>query len=307
MLRLSLDALQVMDAIDRGGSFAAAAKELHRVPSTISYSVSRLEDDLGVQVFERTGPKVMLTAAGRALLLEGRYLLRAAQDLEHKVRRVASGWETEVSIGMDSLFSPILIAEEIKAFYEVAHTTRLRTVQEALSGTWEALLERRVDLLVGAAGEGPSGGGYIAEPMGRMRFVFAVAPSHPLASVKRPLGRSDLNAHRVISVADSAKRLPARSVGLLMGQDTLTVPTLRCKFEFQLAALGVGFLPEPWARPAIAAGLLVEKEVEEHRPMENFYMAWRTGEHGAALRWWTDRLRKVNMLERLATRWLAEA
>lgn len=306
MLRLSLDALQIMDAIERGGSFAAAAKELHRVPSTISYSVSKLEDDLGVQVFERTGPKVMLTAAGRALLLEGRHLLRAAQDLEHKVRRVASGWETEFSIGMDLLFSPILIAAEIKAFYEVADTTRLRTVQEALSGTWEALLDRRVDLLVGAAGEGPSGGGYIAEPMGSMRFVFAVAPSHPLAGVTRPLGKSELNAHRVISVADSARRLPARSVGLLLGQDTLTVPTLRCKFEFQLAGLGVGFLPEPWARPAIDAGLLVEKEVEEHRPVESFYMAWRTGEHGAALKWWTDRLRKVNMLDRLATRWLTE-
>ena len=56
MLKLTLDALQLLDAIDRGGSFAAAAKELFRVPSTISYSVSKLEDDLGVQVFERAGP-----------------------------------------------------------------------------------------------------------------------------------------------------------------------------------------------------------------------------------------------------------
>lgn len=88
MLKLTLDALQLLDAIDRGGSFAAAAKELFRVPSTISYSVSKLEDDLGVQVFERAGPKVLLTIAGRALLKEGRFLLKAAHDLEHKVRRV---------------------------------------------------------------------------------------------------------------------------------------------------------------------------------------------------------------------------
>jgi DNA-binding transcriptional LysR family regulator len=53
MLRLSLEALQIVDAIDRRGSFSAAGKELHRVPSTISYTVSKLEDDLGVQVFER--------------------------------------------------------------------------------------------------------------------------------------------------------------------------------------------------------------------------------------------------------------
>jgi DNA-binding transcriptional LysR family regulator len=306
MLKLSLDALQILDAIERGGSFASAAKELFRVPSTISYSVSKLEDDLGVQIFERAGPRVLLTTAGRALLTEGRYLLKAAQDLERKVRRVASGWETDFSIGMDLLFSPILIADEIKAFYEVADSTRLRTSQEALSGTWEALLERRVDLIVGAAGEGPAGGGYISELMGSIPFVFAVAPSHPLAALPGPLGKADLHAHRVISVADSARRIPSRSVGLLLGQDTLTVPTLRCKFAFQLAGLGAGFLPERWARPAINAGLLVEKVVEEHRMPEKFYIAWRTGEHGAALVWWIEQMRKVDLIERLAIQWATE-
>ncbi len=307
MLKLSLDALQIVDAIDRGGSFAAAAKELFRVPSTISYSVSKLEEDLGVQVFVRSGPKVLLTAAGRALLLEGRSLLKAAQDLEHKVRRVACGWEIEFAIGMDLMFSPLLIADEIRAFYEVTDSTRLRTSQEALSGTWEALLDRRVDLLVGAAGEGPSGGGYVVEPIGSMQFVFAVAPHHPLAAVLHPLGKDDLIAHRVITVADSARRLPARTVGLLLGQDTLTVPTLRCKFEFQLAGLGVGFLPERWARPAIEAGLLVQKEVVEQRSPENFYMAWRAGEQGAALAWWVATLRQTDLLERLALEWEKES
>lgn len=307
MLKLSLDALQIVDAIDRGGSFAAAAKELFRVPSTISYSVSKLEEDLGVQVFVRSGPKVVLTAAGRALLLEGRSLLKAAQDLEHKVRRVACGWEIEFAIGMDLMFSPLLIADEIRAFYAVTDSTRLRTSQEALSGTWEALLDRRVDLLVGAAGEGPSGGGYVVEPIGSMQFVFAVAPHHPLAAVTHPLGKDDLIAHRVISVADSARRLPARTVGLLLGQDTLTVPTLRCKFEFQLAGLGVGFLPERWARPAIEAGLLVQKEVVEQRSPENFYMAWRVGEQGAALAWWIATLRQTDLLERLALEWQKES
>jgi DNA-binding transcriptional LysR family regulator len=299
MLKLSLDALQVLDAIDRGGSFAAAAKELFRVPSTISYSVSKLEDDLDVKVFERSGPKVMLTAAGRELLLEGRYLLKAAQDLEHKVRKVASGWETEFSIGMDMLFSPMLIDAEIQAFYKATDTTRLRMSQEALSGTWEALLDRRVDLLLGAAGEGPSGGGYVSELVGNMPFVFAVAPSHPLASLQRPLGKSDLIAHRVIAVADTARRLPARTVGLLVGQNTLTVPTIRCKFAFQLAGLGIGFLPECWARQAINSGQLIEKEVDEPRAAENFYIAWRTGEQGAALSWWIENLRKANLMERL--------
>lgn len=299
MLRLSLDSLQILDAIDRGGSFAAAAKELFRVPSTISYSVAKVEEDLGVQIFERSGPRVQLTAAGRTLLEDGRELLLAAQHLEHKVRRVARGWEAEFSVALDLLFPPSMLAPEIQEFYSVADSTRLRFSYEALSGTWEALLDRRADLIIGASGEGPAGGGYIAELMGTLPFVFAVAPSHPLAGLDRPLQKADLMAHRMISIADSARRLPPRTVGLLIGQDTLTVPNLTEKFNFQVAGLGGGFLPEPWARPAINAGLLVEKQVEETRAPESLYLAWRSGERGAALDWWLEKLRGVDLTQRL--------
>src|SRR5205809_185008 len=154
MLKISLDGLQVLDAIDRRGSIAAASTELHRVPSTISYAVAKLEEDLGVALFERYGPRISLTLAGKELLKEGRYLLKAAQDLEHRVRRVASGWETQLTVGLDSLFSPAALADDISAFYQVADRTRLRIARESLAGTWEALLDRRVDLLIAAPGEG---------------------------------------------------------------------------------------------------------------------------------------------------------
>ena len=100
-MKLSLEALQILDAIDRRGSFAGAAKVLYKVPSTISYTVAKLEEDLGVQLFDRVGPRAELTEAGRALLDEGRHLLRAARELELRVRRVASGWETELTLAVD--------------------------------------------------------------------------------------------------------------------------------------------------------------------------------------------------------------
>jgi DNA-binding transcriptional LysR family regulator len=91
-MRLSLDALLVLDAIERKGSFAAAADELHRVPSAITYTVQKLEEDLDVQLFDRRGHRAKLTPAGRELLSEGRHLLRAAGDIESRVKRVATGW-----------------------------------------------------------------------------------------------------------------------------------------------------------------------------------------------------------------------
>ncbi|MEN1993843.1 LysR family transcriptional regulator [Stenotrophomonas bentonitica] len=296
MLKLSLDALQILDAIDRRGSFAAAGKALHKVPSTISYTVAKLEEDLGVQLFDRVGPRAHLTPAGEALLEEGRHLLRAARELEMRVRRVASGWEAELTVAVDSMFVPALLAEDVRAFNAVAEQTRMRLITESLSGTWEALLDRRADLLVGAAGEGPSGGGYVVEPMGVVRFVFAVSPSHPLAAAPEPLGREQLATHCAIAVADSARRLLPRTVGLLMGQETVTVPDMVSKFRLQCAGLGFGFLPEPYVQQAVRDGRLVIKQVEEPKPDETFWLAWRTGEEGAALRWWRERLQRPEVL-----------
>ncbi|PWF43121.1 LysR family transcriptional regulator, partial [Massilia glaciei] len=294
-----LDALVAVDAIARRGSFSAAAKELFRVPSTISYTISKLEEDLGVQIFERFGPRVALTEAGEELLKEGRYLLKAAGDLESRVRRVASGWETQITIATDSMLDSAGLVPDLAEFYRVADQTRVRLLKEELSGTWEALLDGRADLLVGAAGEGPSGGGYTIEPIGKISFVFVVAPNHPLADRCHTLGRGDLLDHRAVSVADSARTLNSRTVGLLFGQDTLTVPDMRTKYRFQLAGTGFGFLPRDWVQDDLNRGLLVEKQVEEPKPDEMLYMAWRTGDDGAALQWWRSRVRETQAFERM--------
>jgi DNA-binding transcriptional LysR family regulator len=117
--------------------------------------------------------------------------------------------------------------------------------------------------------------------------------------VPHRLDKADLADHRDGAVTDPARVLQARTVGLLFGQDTLAVPDLRTKYAFQLAGLGFGFLPEPWVRGDIAAGRLVEKAVAEPRSDETLYMAWRTGEEGAALAWWRDRLRADPPIDRM--------
>src|SRR3954453_10905936 len=101
-MKLTLDSFQVLDAIDRKGSFASAANELHRVPSAITYSVKQLEESLGVELFDRKGHRAVLTDAGKELLAEGRRLLQAAADLECRVQQVAKGWEAELGIAGDT-------------------------------------------------------------------------------------------------------------------------------------------------------------------------------------------------------------
>src|SRR5476649_2197336 len=134
-MRLSLEALQVLDAIDRKGSFASAAEDLHRVPSAITYSVRQLEDGLGVELFDRTGHRAVLTDAGRELLGEGRRLLQAAADLECRVQQVAKGWESELRLAVDTLIGLDAVFALAQEFYEKQSGTRLRIMQEVLGGT----------------------------------------------------------------------------------------------------------------------------------------------------------------------------
>lgn len=297
-MRLSLDALLVLDAIDRKGSFAAAAHELHRVPSAVTYTVQKLEDDLDVPLFDRRGHRAKLTAAGRELLDEGRHLLRAAENLEARVKRVATGWEAELRIAYDGLIPATAMLRLARDFYGAHSETRLRFNAEVLGGCWDALASGRADLAIGASGEGPSGGGYQTRPLGEIEWEFAVAPGHPLAKKPEPLPRSDILAHRAVVVADSSRNLPPRTTGLLSGQDTLTIADAGAKLEAQVMGLGVGYLPGCLAQDEVAKGRLVIRKTEEPKVSQMLFLAWRTAHRGKALRWFVERVYVPGWLDR---------
>lgn len=292
MLKLSLEAIEVVDAIARHGSFAAAATRLNKVPSTISYAVGKLEEQLGMLLFERNGPRVTLTAVGEEMLKEGRWLLSAASDLESRMRQIATGYESELRLVHDSLIPTEALIDDIRAFEDLRCGTRLRVGCEALTGSWEALREGRADIVI-AAGEGPAGGGYQAATVGSLEFAFCVAPTHPLTRLGRPLQRGDLLDCNAIVVGDSARTLSDRTVGLLAGQPRITVPSMAAKVACQVAGLGHGFLPRACIANELARGTLVELPTEEPRAPEVFWLAWKTGAKGQALRWWRERMNRT--------------
>lgn len=296
-MRLSLDSLLVLDAIDRKGSFAAAAGELHRVPSAVTYTVQKLEQDLDVPLFDRRGHRAKLTIAGRELLDEGRHLLRAAAELESRIRRVATGWETELRIAYDGIIPVQPLLDLAAAFYDHQCGTRLRIFAEVLGGCWDALVSRRADLVIGAPGDGPAGGGYATRALGAIEWVFAVAPGHPLAGLPEPLALADIQSHRAVSAADSSRNLPPRTSGLLSGQETLTVHNFDAKILAQCMGLGVGNLPRHLALREAAAGRLVIKQTEEPKISAPLFLTWRTEHKGKALKWFAQRLQEPGWLD----------
>ena len=290
-MRISLDALLVLDSIARNGSFAAAGEELHRVPSAITYTIQKLEQDLEVKLFDRSGHRARLTEAGEELLREGRHLLRTATDLECRVKRVATGWETELRIAVEDIIPTERLFPVLKDFYREGSGTRIKITAEILGGCWDALMTGRADLVIGAPGEAPPEASLSVEPIGQYEFIFVVAPEHPLAAAPEPLTSQDIMQFRAVSAADTSRNLPPRSSGLLDGQDALTVPTMRAKMAAHIAGLGAGYLPLAWAAPHIAGRRLVRKQVEGTKSLTNVYLAWHPRQAGKALKWFLERLR----------------
>jgi DNA-binding transcriptional LysR family regulator len=302
---LTPDALVMVDTIARTGSFAAAARELGKVPSALTYNVRQLEEALDVLLFDRSSRQAQFTAAGQELLHEGRRLLQEMGAVANRVQRVAGGWEATLAISVEDILSVPTVFELVQAFYEacpgavagqtaLAAPTRLRLRNDVLAGTWEALVTGQVDLAIGVSGEHANPGGIELQPLGDVDFVCCVAPHHPLAAVREPLTDDRLVAHRAVAVADTAQRLAPLTVNLLPGQDVLTVPHMRAKVEAQLRGLGCGFLPEPMARAQLEAGRLVRIETARPAQRARLHYAWRA-ERGAAglgraLRWWLEQL-----------------
>jgi DNA-binding transcriptional LysR family regulator len=289
-MRLTLDALQVLDAVDRQGSFASAAEELHRVPSAITYSVRQLESSLGVKVFDRSGHRAVLTPAGKELLQEGRHLLRAVADLECRVQQVAKGWEVELRIAIDTLIDVQKLYRLIEEFYDLRSGTRIRLLHEVLSGTWDALSSNRAELAIAATGDPPAGAGIVTRRLGHFELVFVAAPFHPICTEPSPVAMEALERYRAVSIADTSRLLPPRTVGLLAQQDVLTVPDLQAKIAAHVAGLGVGFLPRWVAQREASAGRLRILDVSSAHPSGEALIAWRSGREGRALKWFAKRL-----------------
>ena len=301
---LTPDALLMMDTIARSGSFAAAARELGRVPSALTYSVRQLEDALDGLLFDRSSRQARLTAAGEELLDEGRRLLSEMDAVANRVRRVATGWESSLTVAADGVISRLTLFELVEGFF--AHRdeqgqgpgTRLRLRSEIMTGLWETLVTGQADLAIGVMMNVPPQAGVEVRLLGEVAFVFAVAPHHPLAGAAEPISEAQMMAHRAVAVADSAQRLSPATVNLLPGQDVLTVSTMAAKIEALLRCLGCGYVPEPQVRDHLRSGRLVAKAVQRERMAAQFGYAWRTGTtpqprrapQGLALQWWLSRL-----------------
>jgi len=257
--RITLDQWNALVTVVEAGGYAQASNRLHRTQSTVTYTIKKLEDLLGVKVFELQGRKAVLTPIGEVLYRRGRALVEEAGRLERATAELARGWEPEIRLAVDIIFPTWLLLECLDAFGQEHPDTRIELTESVLGGTEEALTEGRADLAIG----GVIPGGFMGDPLMQVRFVCAAAPSHPLHQVGRTLGLDDLRQHRHLVVRDSGAQR-SRSGGWL-NEKRWTVTNKATSIRAACMGLGYAWYPEESIRAELDSGALAPLPLAEGR------------------------------------------
>lgn len=280
---LTLESLRVMDAIDRRGSFAAAAEELGRVPSALSYTMQKLEEELDVVLFDRSGHRTKFTNVGRMLLERGRLLLEAADKLTSDAEALARGWEPHLTIVCEALIPTASLFPLVDKLARKS-TTQLTLATEVLAGAWERLETGRADIVIAPDMHFRTSSEINSRPLYSVVNVYVAAPDHPIHKEPEPLSDTTRVKYRGIAVADTARERPVLTVLLLDKQQRLTVSSIDDKRRALLAGLGVASMPYPLVEKDILEGRL--KVIgSEYSHETNVIMAWRRDSMGEAKAW----------------------
>ncbi len=290
-MHLDLDQLNALEAVGRHGSVTAAARELFRSPSTISYSIKRLEEAVGATLLDRSGHHASLTPAGKALAEEARTLLAQAEHAERRVHMAARGWEPMLTIAVSDLIPLGHVLSLLRRFYVEAPDTRVRLTREVLSGGWDALSSGRADFAIGAPADGAPAVPLEIRPLAEVHFVFVVAPDHPLTETEEPITAEVLRQYRAVAASDTSRGLPTRTLRILNGQPTLSVPDQGSKCEAIRRGLGVGFLPASAIAEDLDHGRLVAPRLAfSNGDKHELCYAWRAGESGRGVAWLAEHI-----------------
>ena len=216
--RVTLDQWRTLQAVVDHGGFAQAAEVLHRSQSSVSYTVARMQDQLGVPLLRIDGRKAVLTEAGNVLLRRSRQLVKQASQLEDLAHHMEQGWEAEVRLVVDAAYPNARLVRALTAFMPQSRGCRVRLREEVLSGVEEVLLEGVADLAISSFNIP----GYLGTELSPVEFVAVAHPDHALHRLQRELHFQDLESQLQVVIRDSGRQQP-RDMGWLGAEQRWTV------------------------------------------------------------------------------------
>ena len=257
---LTLDQLRVLVAVAETGSFSAAGRQLGRVQSAISQAMQTLEQVQGVQIFDRTGHRPRLTPVGRSLVEQARLMLAGAARFEAMANGARAGLEAELTVAIDPLVPTAPLIASLRAFRAAYPDLPVRFFTEGVGGA-----ERRLQTGTAALGlclllpaVPPE---LTAYPLMDLELVPVATADHALARLKRPLDRSDLEAHVQLVLSNPYDHTGA-DYGVV-GSRLWHFVDLTRRLDFLLAGFGWCKMPRHIVLPMLADGRLVALDVQD--------------------------------------------
>jgi len=260
-MNLHLDGLEALEAIIRTGSFAAAARELKKAQSAVSYAIQQLENGLGVEVFDRTGHRAELTEEGRMVLEEGRNLLASARRIESLTRLMGEGWESRMEVVIDGILPMTPIMSVLKRMAEEDIPTQIQVKVEFLGGVQFRFDEDEADIML--VNDFEPRDTLISAPLPEVDVVLVTSPEHPIAqrNMDSPWSRRELQSFVELSIHDSSESAKADPT-MFGGSRVFFLSDFATKREALLMGLGFGWVPDYLVKADLAAGRLVEVAYE---------------------------------------------
>jgi DNA-binding transcriptional LysR family regulator len=238
---VSLDQLRIFIAAVDEGSFSAAARKLLRAQSVISETVSNLEDQIGIPLFDRSGRYPKLTPGGAVLLADARSIVTGVDLLKARAKGMAVGLEPELSVVVDVFYPIDAITQVAKEFREHYPGVALRIYVEALGAAIQPVLDGRCS--VGIVGSLPAMPGTLTnERLRGVSYLMVAARDHPLTLHKGNIPREVLGKFTQIVLTDRSELSAGRELGV-MSPTTWRLADLFAKHHFLLNGLGWGGMP----------------------------------------------------------------
>lgn len=290
---VSLDQLRAFIATVDEGSFSAAARKLRRAQSMVSGLVANLEDQLGVELFDRTRRYPQLTTEGTVLLADARTVVGGIDGMKSRAKGMTKGLEPELCVVVDVFFPIQIISEVATEFRERFPMVPLRLYVEALGGAYQPVLDGRAS--VGIVGSLPTVPAPLtAEKLTTVGFIMVAAQSHPLAALRGPISKEQLARHTQLVLTDRSDLSAGREFGVFSGL-TWHLADLFAKHAFLLSGLGWGGMPLHTVRTDLETGRLIELKIDEVPPgglgMQMSAVYPTASPPGPAGRWLIERLR----------------
>lgn len=275
---MNLRDLGYLVAVAEHRHFGRAAEACFVSQPTLSTQIKKLEQELGVELIERSPRQVMLTPAGAQVVERARIILGEADDIRSIAKHAQDPEAGSVRLGLFPTIAPYLLPHVVPRLHRRFPALELLLVEEKTEVVLQRLRNGKLDAAVLALPVVDDR--LVREDLFTEEFVLAVPADHPLASTDDPVDVSVLATEHVLLLEEGhCLRDQALAVCQLAGaaeHSGFRATSLETLRQMVAAGVGVTLLPElavqPPVPPSDAIRLLRFKDPV---PTRRIAMLWR--------------------------------